>query len=108
MLQSLSYKYVKIDDKLKSKFLTVDGDAPKTYAAFPAASTSSKSTPELCECGESLCTNCKEWDLLIRYQNNKLVVLYVYFYPFYHTMVVRSYECNDVEGWMPLHYLMST
>lgn len=51
---------------------------------------------------------CKEWDLLIRYQNNKLVVLYVYFYPFYHTMVVRSYEWNDVEGWMPLHYLMST
>jgi len=58
MLQSLSYKYVKNDDKLKSKFLTVDGEAPKTYAAFTAASTSSKSTLELCECGESLCTNC--------------------------------------------------
>ena len=46
MLQSLSYKYVKIDDKLKSKFLTADGEAPKPYAAFTAASTSSKSTPE--------------------------------------------------------------
>ena len=44
MLQSLSYKYVKNDDKLKSKFLTVDGEAPKTYAAFTAASTSFKST----------------------------------------------------------------
>ena len=58
MLQSLSYKYLKNDEKLKSKFLTVDGEAPKTYAAFTVASTSSKSTPELCECGESLCTNC--------------------------------------------------
>ncbi len=58
MLQSLSYKYVKNDDKLKSKFLTVDAEAPKPYATFTAASTSSKSTSELCECGESLCTNC--------------------------------------------------
>ena len=58
MLQSLSYKYVKNDDKLKSKFLTVDGEAPKTYAAFTAASTSSKSTPKLCESGDLLCTNC--------------------------------------------------
>ena len=58
MLQSLSYKYVKNNDKLKSKVLTANGEAPKPYVTFTTASTSSRSTTGLCESGDSLCTSC--------------------------------------------------
>ena len=36
---NLYYKFVNNDDKLKSKFLTANGEAPKPYATLTVAST---------------------------------------------------------------------
>ena len=57
MLQYL-LRYVNNDDKLKSKVLIANGEAPKSYATLIAASMSSTSTAELCEYGVSWDTSC--------------------------------------------------
>ena len=55
---NLYYKYVNNDDKLKSKVLTANGEAPKPYATLTIASMSSTSMAGICESRVSLDTSC--------------------------------------------------
>ena len=48
---NIYYTYVNNDDKLKSKVLIANGEAPKPYVALTAASMFSTSMVGLCEFG---------------------------------------------------------